>query len=233
MVASVAETLCLNERHARAGNLQLGRPSMKDVSVLSVLKKDAKARQKKPESRAPNREPAHKFFVSQNWKSLVERRPDIAPKAKESLPTKAIGISDKVVALDCEMVGVGSNGKRSALARVSIVDSEGKTLLDRFVKPLEYVTDFRTEITGITPGTLKRKDILSEDVAREMTAKILDGKIEGTHDSILDAKAALRLYMLKSKAWIVAGGDMENQARFFKEFLWRCFWVPFGDVILV
>ena len=30
-------------------------------------------------------EPSHKFFVSQNWKSLIERRPDVAPKAKQEL----------------------------------------------------------------------------------------------------------------------------------------------------
>lgn len=31
------------------------------------------------------------------------------------------------------MVGVGPNGTRSVLARVSIVDSEGKVILDKFL----------------------------------------------------------------------------------------------------
>ena len=44
------------------------------------------------------------------------------------------------VAMDCEMVGVGRGGKRSVLARCSIVDFEGKTLYDHFVKPLEKVS---------------------------------------------------------------------------------------------
>lgn len=38
-----------------------------------------------------------------------------------------------MVAMDCEMVGVGPNGTRSVLARVSIVDSEGKVILDKFL----------------------------------------------------------------------------------------------------
>ena len=35
---------------------------------------------------------------------------------------------DTYVALDCEMVGVGSNGRESALARCSVVDEQGKVL---------------------------------------------------------------------------------------------------------
>ena len=38
----------------------------------------------------------------------------------------------KYVALDCEMVGVGLDGKRSMLARCSIVDFDGEVLLDCF-----------------------------------------------------------------------------------------------------
>ena len=229
----------------------------KDVSVLKALKKDAAARHKQAARPKPAFEPSHKFFVSQNWKSLIERRPDVAPKAKQELERKPLGVvGDNVVAMDCEMVGVGPNGTRSVLARVSIVDSEGKVILDKYVRPKEYVTDFRTPITGITAATFHREGVISEDEAREMAAKVMDGKIvvghslqndfqalllshphvlirdtslfrplrppglrkipslrrladywlqekiqEGTHDSIQDAKTALRLYMLKCKAW--------------------------------
>lgn len=37
---------------------------------------------------------------------------------------------DKIVALDCEMVGVGPSGYRSVLARVSIVNGQGDVLMD-------------------------------------------------------------------------------------------------------
>ena len=60
-----------------------------------------------------------------------------------------------VLAIDCEMVGVGRNGKESILARVSILDYYGKVLIDEYVKPTEEVTDYRTEITGITPEKIE------------------------------------------------------------------------------
>jgi RNA exonuclease 4 len=49
----------------------------------------------------------------------------------------------KVVAMDCEMVGVGPGGTRSALARVCIVNDDGNPILDAYVKPKEKVTDYR------------------------------------------------------------------------------------------
>ena len=55
------------------------------------------------------------------------------------------------VAIDCEMVGVGADGKDSALARVSIVDFFGKVLLDEYVRPSERITDYRTWVSGIRP----------------------------------------------------------------------------------
>ena len=47
------------------------------------------------------------------------------------------------------MVGVGLGGVDSALARVSIVDKHGKVLLDKFVKTMEPVTDYRTKYSGV------------------------------------------------------------------------------------
>lgn len=41
------------------------------------------------------------------------------------------------------MVGVGPNGKRSAIARVCMINNDGNVLLDAYVKPKETVTDYR------------------------------------------------------------------------------------------
>ncbi|CAG8529310.1 10316_t:CDS:2 [Funneliformis mosseae] len=60
----------------------------------------------------------------------------------------------KYVAIDCEMVGVGPGGIQSALAKVTIVNYYGVIILDKYVRPIERVTDFRTEISGITPKLL-------------------------------------------------------------------------------
>ena len=45
----------------------------------------------------------------------------------------------RVVGMDCEMVGVGTAGQESILARVSIVNHFGHVLYDKFVAPREKV----------------------------------------------------------------------------------------------
>ncbi len=61
----------------------------------------------------------------------------------------------KYLALDCEFVGIGPQGKDHALARVSIVNFHGKVLFDSYVKPKEKIIDYRTEISGITYEHIK------------------------------------------------------------------------------
>ena len=57
--------------------------------------------------------------------------------------------------MDCEMVGAGLGGRDSILARVSIVNHFGQVIIDKYVKPTEEVTDYRTEVSGIRPSDLK------------------------------------------------------------------------------
>ncbi|QLL34367.1 hypothetical protein HG536_0G02280 [Torulaspora globosa] len=61
----------------------------------------------------------------------------------------------KYLAMDCEFVGVGPEGKESALARVSLVNYYGHVILDEFVKPREKVTDWRTWVSGVRPEHMK------------------------------------------------------------------------------
>lgn len=63
----------------------------------------------------------------------------------------------KAIAIDCEMVGVGENGKDSILARVSLVNQLGECVYDKYVLPTEKVTDYRTHVSGIRQEDLKRK----------------------------------------------------------------------------
>lgn len=60
----------------------------------------------------------------------------------------------KAIGMDCEMVGVG-DGTESVLARVSIVNQYGVPVYDKFVKPKERVTDYRTFVSGVRPEDLK------------------------------------------------------------------------------
>ena len=93
------------------------------------------------------------------------------------------------VAIDCEMVGVGPRGSGSALARVSIVNWHGHVLLDRFVRPKELVTDYRTWVSGVRPKDLRNAPSF-EQVQAEVAA-LLKGRVLVGHAIDNDLKALL------------------------------------------
>lgn len=57
--------------------------------------------------------------------------------------------------MDCEMVGVGPSSQESVLARISVVNQHGHCVYDKFVKPKEEVTDYRTWVSGVRPEDLE------------------------------------------------------------------------------
>ncbi|XP_023382562.1 RNA exonuclease 4-like, partial [Pteropus vampyrus] len=69
---------------------------------------------------------------------------------------QAFGGLTRALAMDCEMVGVGPAGEDSIAARVSIVNQFGKCVYDKYVKPTQQVTDYRTAVSGIRPEHLKQ-----------------------------------------------------------------------------
>lgn len=79
------------------------------------------------------------------------------------------------VGLDCEMVGVGDGGKRSALARVTLVDFDGRVIYDEHVRPRERVTDFRTWVSGVKAKHLKAALELKDCI--QQVAELVKGKI--------------------------------------------------------
>uniref|UniRef100_V5GJC4 RNA exonuclease 4 n=2 Tax=Kalmanozyma brasiliensis (strain GHG001) TaxID=1365824 RepID=V5GJC4_KALBG len=93
------------------------------------------------------------------------------------------------LAIDCEMVGVGVNGSESVLARVSIVNFHGATILDRFVRPQEKVTDYRTWVSGVRPKDLKNAPSFSE--VQGEVANLIKGKVLVGHAIQNDLKALL------------------------------------------
>ncbi|TSK71974.1 RNA exonuclease 4 [Bagarius yarrelli] len=133
------------------------------------------------------------------------------------------------VAMDCEMVGTGPEGEESMLARVSIVNYFGKCVYDRYVKPTEKVTDYRTAVSGIRPADIQCGEnfkTVQQEVAKILKGRILVGHAihndlksgrpalrvlcqeilnvkvqQGEHSSVQDAQAAMRLYTLVKKKW--------------------------------
>ncbi|XP_077175113.1 interferon-stimulated 20 kDa exonuclease-like 2 [Paroedura picta] len=99
----------------------------------------------------------------------------------------ATGKPSKMVALDCEMVGTGTGGRNSDLARCSIVGYYGDVMYDQYIRPVDPITNYRTRWSGIrrhhmihaVPFKAAQKEIL----------KILSGKIVIGHAIHNDFKA--------------------------------------------
>jgi len=107
-----------------------------------------------------------------------------------------------IYALDCEMVGVGGKGlystkfwkngtvEHSILARVSIVNQDGTCIYDKYVKPTQYVTDYRTECSGICQKDMENGEEFKK--VKHEVADILRGNILVGH-ALRHDLAVLRL----------------------------------------
>ena len=76
------------------------------------------------------------------------------------------------------MVGVGYGGKDSILARISIVNHFGHCVYDKYVKPTEKVTDYRTKVSGIRPEDVKNGEEfkkVQKEVSDMMLGRVLVG----------------------------------------------------------
>ncbi|XP_075048763.1 interferon-stimulated 20 kDa exonuclease-like 2 [Mixophyes fleayi] len=116
-----------------------------------------------------------------------EQKLSLLSEFESGLPPASSVPSYKMVAIDCEMVGTGLKGRNSDLARCSIVNHQGDVVFDKYIKPANPVTDYRTRWSGIrrehlinaTPFAVAQKEIL----------KILNGKIVIGHAIQNDYKA--------------------------------------------
>lgn len=85
------------------------------------------------------------------------------------------------LALDCEMVGVGCDGRQSMVARVTVIDWDCNVVYDKFVKPTQEVTDYRTFVSGITADDLDEQrntsNLLDINTCREQVLELLHDKI--------------------------------------------------------
>mmetsp|Transcript_13786 Transcript_13786/g.21014 ORF Transcript_13786/g.21014 Transcript_13786/m.21014 type:complete len:276 (+) Transcript_13786:157-984(+) len=130
-----------------------------------------------------------------------KRKQSRRKKKKSANPLKKeIQISqeekERYVALDCEMVGVGYGGHRSSLARVCVVDWDGNTILDLYVRQRQEVTDYRTFVSGITEKHLSEETAVDIEECRRQVQEIVSDKILVGH-ALKNDLSALKI----SHAW--------------------------------
>ncbi|KLO13981.1 ribonuclease H-like protein [Schizopora paradoxa] len=87
------------------------------------------------------------------------------------------GPDNHIVALGTICCGVGPGGSTAMLARVSLVDYRGRTLLDVYVRPTMPVTDYRTGATGIEAGHLISEQSMPFSTVQSVVAETIKGKI--------------------------------------------------------
>jgi RNA exonuclease 4 len=101
-------------------------------------------------------------------------------KSKETISPQTLSLHERAqyLALDCEMVGVGPYGSRSALARVTIVNWDGDIIYDQLIRPTETVTDYRTFVSGICAEDFDDyEQVMNIETCRAQVLDLLKGKI--------------------------------------------------------
>ena len=109
-------------------------------------------------------------------------------KEEERVPEE---VKARYLAMDCEMVGIGADGKQSALARVSLIDWYGAVILDTFVQVPSRVTDFRTFVSGVKPKDISTRSAMDVVQCRKKVAELLRDKILVGHALKNDLDALL------------------------------------------
>ncbi|XP_010170962.2 apoptosis-enhancing nuclease-like [Antrostomus carolinensis] len=114
----------------------------------------------------------------------------------------------KYVAIDCEMVGTGPQGRLSELARCSVVNYEGDVIYDKYVQPELPIVDYRTRWSGITKQHMK--NAIPFKTAQAEILKILKDKIVVGH-AIHNDFQALKYFHPKDRTRDTSRIPMLNQ----------------------
>ena len=114
----------------------------------------------------------------------------------------------RALAMDCEMVGIGFKGEESMLARVSIVNHFGHCVYDKYVKPREKVTDYRTHVSGIRPDDIANG--VDFEVVQQEVSDLLHGRVLVGHSIKNDLKV---LFLTHPKKMIRDTAEVQKHTK--------------------
>lgn len=160
----------------------------KQENMESEIKEPVKKKLKRPKKTFPR---INELLAEAEAAKKLQGEKEKQQIYEESIPAD---IRAQYVALDCEMVGIGTDGKRSALARVSITNWDGDVVLDTFVKVPARVTDFRTFVSGVRAKDIRstNADAMELHACRRKVGELIKDKILIGH-SLRNDFAALML----------------------------------------
>jgi len=110
------------------------------------------------------------------------------PQNRKNEQEVSVEEQSKYIALDCEMVGVGHQGKQSSVARITLVDWNGRIVWDEFVQQEQEVTDYRTFVSGVTQLDVEDATLTLQECQNHVK-KIITGKILVGHALKNDLRA--------------------------------------------
>ncbi|GAB7342678.1 hypothetical protein MBLNU457_g0832t1 [Dothideomycetes sp. NU457] len=93
----------------------------------------------------------------------------------------------QLLVVDCEMVTTTTD--RFALARISMIDWNGKTVLDEFVKPPDPVKDYLTPFSGITKEDLDKATLTLSDIQSKLGSLLTPQTLLAGHSLDSDLRA--------------------------------------------
>jgi RNA exonuclease 4 len=158
-------------------------------ALVFMTPREAATEDKRPSKKSKKSFPRiNKILKDEQESKETHRKEQERKDAEENL---AENYKSRYLAVDCEMVGIGSEGQQSALARVSITNWNKDVVLDTFVKVPGKVTDFRTWVSGVQPKHLKSDQAMDVDACRKTVARLLKGKILVGHSLKNDLHALM------------------------------------------
>ncbi len=90
--------------------------------------------------------------TSDGWADTVVKTLEDGTVPDKEIQQGSLTAGRRVLAMDCEMCKI--EGGEQALTRISLVNWDGETVIDEFVKPNKPIIDYLTPYSGITPEKL-------------------------------------------------------------------------------
>ncbi|GAB7363775.1 hypothetical protein MBLNU230_g4343t1 [Neophaeotheca triangularis] len=119
--------------------------------------------------------PAHSDVIDESQEGFVHSRnittPEDGQVPDDQIQKGSLTAGRTIYAIDCEMCITSPEGVLppvSSLTRITLVDWEGKVVLDEFVKPKDPVTDYLTAYSGVTAAKLEGVTTTMEDIQKKL-----------------------------------------------------------------